>query len=305
MKLLGPSLAVAVLALASQAPAAQLLYGNSADTGVIKDYNTTTAASTLRYVSTPVGVGGLAANDAGARLYVAFGGGGTIAQPTDNFYVYDYNGNLVNTARTGNTSLGGTGGGVSMSGLTYANSTIYGVHQNGTTAAGGIYTINPANGDIALAGSLFASGVASYNFQDIDYDEANGRFIGVNTAVSGVGGSAAGLYSIVLPSTPSALATVTLLAGLPGDAPTGNTTPDGLAFDDASGTVYLTYNRSTTISRYSLTTAAYLASVTGAAQTQGASGDAAFASGYVGAVPEPTLLAAAPLLAALLRRRRA
>jgi hypothetical protein len=303
MKLLSFLVPCAVASVAVAAPVSDLLYANNADTGVIKTYTPATAASGVRYLQNAQAISGLAANDAAQRLYVSFGSGGTISVPDNNLYTYDYSGNLLNSARMGNTSLGGTGGGVSMNGLTYANNTLYGVHQNGTTAGGGVYAIDPSNGNLTLAASL-NSGSSLYNFQDIDYDEANGRFIGVNSTVSGTPGSASGLYSIVLPSTPGAFATVTALAALPSDAPTGNTTPDGLAYDDASGIVYLTYNRSTVISRYDLTNGTYLTSLTVPTQTQGASGDAAFATGYVGAVPEPTLLAALPLAFAALGRRR-
>ena len=100
-------------------------------------------------------------DDADQRLYVSYGSGGGTASPTNNLYTYDYSGNLLNSVRTPPT-----GGGLNFNGLTYANSTLYGVRQNGTNGVAGIYALNASTGSTTIAGAL-SNGSVFYNFQDV------------------------------------------------------------------------------------------------------------------------------------------
>jgi len=284
---------------------AGLIYGNNIDLGVIKQFNPTTSVGSTSSLSNAQAISGLAADDANQRLYVSFGPGGTSTSQVNNVFTYDYNGNLLTSVRTANSSNNGLG----WNGLTYGNGTLYGVRSNGTTGIAGIYSIAPTTGVNSLFATLAipsSSGQVFYNFTDIEYDAANSRFIGIATNVLGPGGTSAGLYSIVAGASPTILATVSLLAGVPSGGPLtsgGNpVTPSGIALN--AQTVYLTWDSVGTVARYSLSDNAYLSNLTGPTQaSNGASGDAAWSNSFVGIIPEPTMLGLIPTAAVFLTRR--
>lgn len=292
--------------LALAAPS--LIYANSTDVGAIKIYDPATGNTNTAYLGSSLTVGGLAADDVNKRIYVSAGSGGTISSPTDNLFVFDYDGNLVSQTRI-NFVLGSFSS-FAPTGLTVANGTLYAVKAHSTSGRAGIYAINPTTGATTLAGALSnvdppGSPTINANPLDIAFDAVNNRFVTTNGIVTSPS-SARGIYAFTLPATAGDLVTTTFLSAPPTSPtlPTGVNQPDGIAVD--GNIAYLTYNRSNQISRFDLTTNTYLSNVTGATQTDGSSGDAAFATNFVGQVPEPALLALVPAVAlGLARRRRA
>lgn len=274
--------AVAVL-VAADAASAKLLYGTSGEPGKLHSLDVNTLVENVYTLSTPVLTNGLASDNVGQRLYVNQG---------STLYTFDYNGQQVGAAlplvMASSPSLT-----ISFKGLAFNSddSKLYAVRENGTNNRfSGLWEIDQLTG---YATNVVNGGTA-YNFQGVDYDAANDRFIAVAFRV--VGGSAQGIYALK-PGDPTPIQLLTGLPpvlGEPADV-------DGLALN--GNTAYLTFDDTTSIYPLDLGTLTYGTPIASGIVTTGSSGGGTWAPAFV---PEPaSTLVLAGLAGLALRRRRA